>query len=87
MVKVRELNEEWFSWVKTRPPIIQEMCKKYPPDRLYRLKNSGHTVELCSYCEDETMTVAVLDKWNDDLSFERQVFGISQDDLIEVEEN
>ena len=85
MAIINELNEvEWNKWVSTRPKIIQEMCKKFPPDRLYKLKNSGHRVTILSYSEDETLTVTVSGEYNS-IMFDRNVFGIRQDDLKECD--
>jgi len=85
MAIVNEINQEsWDEWVKTRPPEIQELCKKLPPDRLYKMKDSGHRVTLHSYSEDGTVTVNVTGEYNA-LTFERQVFGVNPDDLQECD--
>lgn len=80
----KEQKKEWNNWVKTRPPIIQEMCKKFPPNRLYRLKTTGHRVTLYSFCEDGTISVNVTGKYNA-IVFDRCVFGIHPDDLEECD--
>lgn len=85
MSKIAELDLAAFdAWVATRPPVIQELCKRLPPDRLYRLKSSNHRVTLYSYSENGTVTVNVTGQYNA-LTFERRVFGISPDDLEECE--
>lgn len=41
----------YWAWFESRPPEIQAAITQYPPDRLYRLKSSGHLVVLTSYVE------------------------------------
>lgn len=85
MAKICELDEKgWAEWVASRPPVVQELCKRLPPDRLYLLKSSGHRVTLISYNEDGTVKVAVTGQFNA-LTFERQVFGIKPEDLEECD--
>lgn len=85
MAKVCEIDEkQWQEWVATRPPEVQALCIRLPPDRLYRMKSTGNRVTLYSYSENDTVTVNVLAAYNA-LTFERQVFGISPDDLEECE--
>jgi len=88
MAKIIEWNEkqkqEWDEWVSSRPEIIQDLCKRFPPYNLYRLKNSGHRVTLYSYSEDGTMTVNVSGEYNA-VMFDRQVFGIKPDNLVECD--
>lgn len=80
----KEQKEEWDEWVKTRPPIVQEMCKKFPPNRLYKLKTSNHRVTLYSFSEDRTITVIVSGEYNA-VVFDRKVFGIKPEDLEECD--
>lgn len=84
MAKIAELQPEWFEWVKTRPDCIRDLCERFPPDRLYRLKESGQRVTLYSYCEDGTMTVAVSGEYNL-VVFGRCVFGVFPDELEECD--
>lgn len=88
MAKAFEMSEaqavKWRDWVATRPDLIRQMCDQYPPDRLYRLKSSGHRVTVYSYSEDGTVTVLVMRQWNNPLAFERRVFGI--DPIADLEE-
>ena len=74
----------WNEWVATRPEIVQDLCRRFPPDRLYRLKSSGHLVTIHSYSEDGTMTVNVSREFNA-VIMDRQVFGISSNDLTECD--
>ena len=85
MAKIREINQtEWDAWVASRPESVRRLCQRLPPDRLYRLKTSGHRVTLYAYCEDGTVTVFVGGDYNA-LSFERKVFGIKPDNLEECD--
>lgn len=83
-IKELELGTDWYDWVASRPECIQTMCRQFPPDRLYRIKNTGHRVTLYSYSEDNTMTVIVAGEYNL-ISFPRKVFGIKPDDLKECD--
>ena len=78
-----EQQQEFDAWVAARPPIIQEIVAKYPPNRLYRIK-SGNRVCIQSYEEDGTVTGFVSGKYNL-CTFERCVFGIPLDDLEECD--
>ena len=85
MAVVSAINQAaWNEWVATRPQVVQELCHRLPPDRLYRMKSSGHRVTLYSYREDGTVTVVVSGKFNL-VVFERLVFWISPDDLEECD--
>lgn len=85
MAIIRELDQAaWNEWVSKRPVVVQELCRRLPPDRLYLMKSSGHRVTLCSYDEDGTVTVNVTGEYNRVL-FSRSVFGISPDDLEECD--
>ena len=65
MAKIAELNAEgWREWVATRPPAVQDLCRRYPPDRLYRMQPTGSRVTLVSYSESGTVTVRVSGDWN-----------------------
>ena len=85
MAKIADINEEtWREWVASKPAVVQEMCAIVPPDRLYRMKDSGHRVTVVSYSENRTVTVAVSGRFNC-LAFERQVFGIKPEELEECD--
>lgn len=74
----------WAEWVSTRPPIVQDLCRRYPPDRLYWLSPPGQRVIIVGYSESGTLTVNVSRKFNV-LCFERQVFGIDPGNLTECD--
>ncbi len=85
MVKILETDQEaWHEWVNERPEVIQELCAKFPPDRLYMLKTSNHRVTIVSYSEDGTITVFVSGEFNE-IVFEREVFGVKAEHLEECD--
>jgi hypothetical protein len=85
MAKIAVIDEKgWNDWVATRPPEVQELCRRLPPDRLYRMKSTGQRVTLLSYSENGTVRVSVSGDYNF-VTFERQVFGVNADDLEECD--
>jgi hypothetical protein len=85
MAKIADLNEAaWGEWVSTRPPAIQAMCAQWPPDRLYRMTDTGHCCTLLSYSEDGTVTVSVSGEYNATM-FDREVFGVDPHKLEECD--
>ena len=85
MVKILELDQaRWEEWVSARPPIVRELCKIYPPNRLYLMRPTGQRVTILSYGEDGTVRVHVSAQFNC-LTFEREVFGVDPMDLEECE--
>jgi len=82
---VKKINHKsWDKWVKSRPKNIQILCKKLPPDRLYKIKSTGQRVTILSYSEDNTVKVDITGEYNL-LPFNREVFGIQPDDLEECD--
>lgn len=85
MAKICEIDQaEWEAWVDGRPQEVRRLCQVFPPDRLYRMKSTGHRVVICSYSENGTVMVDVLAAYNR-LTFERTVFGVKPEDLEECE--
>jgi hypothetical protein len=83
VAKFTEIDEvAWAEWVSTRPACVQELCRRLPPNRLYRY--NGYRVTLYSYSEDNTVTVDISGEFNC-VIFERHVFGVSPDDLEECD--
>jgi hypothetical protein len=74
----------WEKWVSSRPPVIQDLCLRYPPDRLYLLKPNDQLVTLVSYSEDGTVTVYVSSEVNE-VIFDRTVFGVDPLNLVECD--
>lgn len=85
MAKIMELNEaEWNAKVATFPPLVQDVCKQLPPDRLYRMKSSGYRVVINSYNADGTLIVFLSGQFNL-LLFERRMLGVLPADLTECD--
>lgn len=79
-----ESRADWDAWVKSRPEVIQNLAQQYPPNKLYRIKETGQRVTLISYGEDRTARVNVTGKYNT-VMFDREVFGVPFDDLEECD--
>lgn len=84
MAKIDELSDTWEEWKNSRPPVVKALCERFPPNLLYKLISTDQRVTIVSYSEGGTLTVAVLGKYNL-VDFERNVFGISPDDLVECD--
>ena len=84
-----ELNDEvgWQDWLAERPPAIQEAVRRWPPNRLYRMSDTGHRVTIASYCETDEGIRVLVDVSGDYnlITFPRQVFGIDPATLTECE--
>lgn len=79
----------WNKWLRDRPAKVRLVAEKFPPWKLFRIASTGQRVTVYSVNEakdsdDVTLTVSVLAKYNL-VQFERNVFGISPDDLVECE--
>ena len=77
-------QEIWDEWKSSRPQVIKELCDRFPPYNLYRLKSTGQLVTLHSYNENGTVTVNVTGEYNL-VMFERRVFGVPVDNLEECD--
>lgn len=64
--------------------MVRDLCERFPPNRLFLLKSTGQRVTIVSYFENGTLKVDVSASFNQVL-FEREVFGISPDDLEECD--
>lgn len=89
MAKIYEQDEAaWQAWLAERPPHVRTVAEKFPPNRLYRLKTSGHRVTVYSFSEEAggcvTAKVNVTAEYNL-VDFERQVFGVNPEDLEECD--
>lgn len=78
------VEEEFRKWYDSRPPVIRELIDRFPIDRLYRIKSTGHRGTLCSYNEDGTMAVT-LDGTFCRVDFARNVFGLLPEDIEECD--
>lgn len=85
MAITEEIDDDLLQlWTSTRPAVIQEMLKSHPPGRLYRMRSTGHRVEIYSYSENRTVTVSITGRYNF-VVMDRQVFGIPIEDLTECD--
>lgn len=88
MAKFIEFNEQQRAnvneWLATRPPVIQELVAKLPPDRLYRVKSTGQRGTIDSYSENGTVTL-VIDGTYCYVMFGQRVFGLSADMIEECD--
>lgn len=75
----------WEDWLSHRPAVIQEMCKRYPPDRLYLMQPYGKRVTISSYNENGTVAVFVSAHWNT-VIIEQRVFDVDPEHLVECDE-
>ena len=79
-----EQEHAWDAGVQSRPPVIQELCRRFPANRLYHLKQSTHYVTIFSYEDGDTTTVTISGDRNF-VIFERRVFGVAPDELEECD--
>lgn len=49
-------ESEWF---KTRPKVIQDLCRQFPPESEVRIIGTGQIAYIYSYFEDGTLSVIV----------------------------
>lgn len=79
---------EWDEWLAERPAAIRALANQFPPNKLYRLKSSGHRVTIVSYEEHKNGTVGFKVHVSPEFNFvifERVVFGIPADGLEECD--
>lgn len=79
-----EQRQAWEEWVASRPPVIQDLARRFPHTKLYRLTSTHQRVTIRGYNEDGTMIVAVTGKFNR-VIFDRGVYGISPENLEECD--
>lgn len=74
----------WSDWVNSRPAVVQDLCRRFPPNHTYRVGRA--TCRITSYSEDGTVTVLVDAKDNPHelIPFTRKVFGVTPDELEQL---
>ena len=83
MAIAHEMDQEAFDeWLATRAAVVQDLGRRCPADRLYRM--GKHRVTVHSYCEDGTVTVTISGQFNA-VAFERNVFGVDPVSLVECD--
>lgn len=92
MARWKELTpkqeKELEEWTCGRPPHVEAIVRKYPPDRLYRIKETGHRGTIRVYQEhtDGSVTVSLqVDGRFNRVLFSRVVFGIKPEDIEECD--
>jgi hypothetical protein len=84
---------DYEAWKNDRPPHVRVLAERLLPWKLYRLASSGHRVVVRGFDDSGAdgdfppvalVRIAVLGRFNL-VEFERQVFGIQPDDLVECE--
>lgn len=76
----KAMLKSWRKWCASRPPVVRANAERFPPWELLLMKSTGQRVFAVGYNEDGTLSVAITGTYNLVLH-ERQVFGISPDDL------
>lgn len=80
------LQKEWADWLATRPEGIQELAKRFPPWKLFRLNSNRVYVQSYGEGEDGELTLRVaVDARFGVVTMERTVFGIKPEDLTECD--
>lgn len=79
-----ESLKRFLDSIQELPPEKREIFLRYPPDRLYRLKETGERGVIQSYDSDNTVTVAITGQFNRTI-FGRAVFGIKLDSIEECD--
>lgn len=53
-----EIQERWEEWIASRPPLIQELARKFPPGTEWVLFSDSLDYYIpYSYCENGTVTM------------------------------
>lgn len=88
MAIIRVFDDEqqrvWDRWVKSRLPVIRDLCERFPPTKLYRIKETGQRVTIAAYNEEGTLRVNVSGEYNL-VIHEIDVFGVKPDSLEECD--
>jgi hypothetical protein len=72
-------------WLEGRPPVIQDLARRFPPEGLYRIKSTGQVCQLYSYTEfrDGGVGFMVTCLPGQSVLFPEghRVFGLKEDDI------
>ncbi len=77
----------WADFLNSSPDNVRVVAERFPPWHLYRMRSTGHRVQIYSFDEmgqsrGVTLTVVVLREFNPQMGGpDRRVFGIEPDDL------
>ena len=85
MAKLKGFDStEFDKWLADRPQVIKDLAKRFPPNVLYQMKDTGHRVFVRGYSEDGTLIVHIGGQLNR-VMFERDVFGVPPEKLEECD--
>jgi len=80
-----EQETQWDEWIGTRPENVARVARDFNPWTLYEFKETGQKVTLLSFGEKAdgsvVLTVRVSKEHNLACLLERDVFGVSPDNL------
>jgi len=84
-----EQEREWKEWVAGRPEAVRAVAERFEPWTLYRMKSTGQRVFVMGFFDPDDagkvlLSVGVTGEFNL-VAFERKVFGIDPDDLVECD--
>jgi hypothetical protein len=84
-----EQEREWKEWVAGRPEAVRAVAERFEPWTLYRMKSTGQRVFVMGFFDADSagkvlLSVGVTGEFNL-VAFERKVFGIDPDDLMECD--
>ena len=82
-------NQELLNdWIASRPPIVQDSIKKYPPHLLY-MNAHGWRCEIVAYNEDGTVNILIPWEYNQQknaiTNYTREVFSVNPGTLTECD--
>lgn len=82
-------EEVWIEWLKGRPEAVIKLATKIHPFSLYRIKSSGHIGFPVQYDEpidgsEPSVLLSLTFDNNPNMLFERNVFGLKENDLEEI---
>jgi hypothetical protein len=90
MAKLGEMTpkqeSDWLEWASERPIQIREICRRFRPDTLYRLKPTGQRGTIYSVSENGTVTMDFHAEFNPLSCIGMQVFGLNPDDIEECDD-
>ena len=89
MKLTRKQEKEWNSWLESETEEIRALAIRISPLKLYRIKETDHIGFPFIYSEGSlgeklTITLRLRHKENPDILFERDVFGLLEEELEEV---
>ena len=87
MAKLYEFSEEqqqlWDTWVAERPEMIQQLCERFQPNRLYLHTVTGQKVIPEAFDEDGTMRILIPRRLNIPFLPTKSVFGVDPLNIVE----